>query len=47
MRYLETKDDFEREILMELAKKIAKFRQQMDHNLAVDIANCVGQLFKR
>ena len=46
MKFLETKDGFERNLLIELAERTAKFRQQLDHNLAVDIANSVGKLLK-
>jgi len=47
IRFLETRDYFERNLMIQLGERIAKVRQQWDHNLAVDIANCVGQLFKR
>jgi hypothetical protein len=46
MRFLETKDPFERNLLIELASKISEYKTKMDHNLAVDIANSVGKLFK-
>jgi len=47
MRFLETRDPFERNLMVELAKRISKYKQQMNHGLAVDIANSVGQLFKK
>lgn len=46
MRFLETRDDFERTLMLELAKRIEEQRRKLDHNLAVDIANSVGRLFK-
>jgi len=33
--------------MVTVANEAAKARQKLNHNLAVDIANCVGQLFKR
>lgn len=47
MRFLSTADAFERSLMIELAKRIAKYKQQIDHGLAVDIANSVGKLFKK
>lgn len=46
MRFLESRDDAERNLMMELAKRISEHKLNMDHNLAVDIANQVGKLFK-
>jgi len=47
MGFLSTRDIFERNLMAEMAKRISKYKQQMDHSLAVDIANSVGKLFKR
>ena len=47
MRFLSTADAFERSLMIEVAKRIGKYHQQMNHSLAVDIANSVGQLFKK
>jgi hypothetical protein len=47
MRYLETKDGFERNLMVVVGQEIANARQRLDHNLAIDIANNVGKLFKK
>ena len=46
-RFLESRDSFERALLMELHNQVLEVRKTMDHNLAVDIANMVGKLFSR
>ena len=46
-RYLETRDMNERVMLTTLYNEVYEIRKIMDHNLAVEIANMVGQLFKR
>jgi len=46
MRFLETKDGFERTLILVVAKEIGEIRAKMDHSLAVDIANQVGRLFR-
>lgn len=46
MRFLETKDDFERHLMLVLAKEIGEARAALDENLATAIANKVGQLIK-
>lgn len=46
MRFLETKDGFERTLMTIVGKEMVELRQKMDHSLAVDIANQVGKLFK-
>jgi hypothetical protein len=46
LRFLYAKDEFERQLMLHLGKKMSKWQQQRDHNLAVDIANQVGKLFK-
>jgi len=46
-RYLETRDMSERSMLLTLYNEVFEVRKTMDHNLAVEIANMVGQLFKR
>ena len=46
MRFLETKDGFERQLMLMVAKQVGEYKQKMDHSLAVDIANNVGKLFK-
>jgi hypothetical protein len=47
MRWLETRDPLERNLIQELGKRVFEERKRLDHNLAVDIANCVGMLFKK
>jgi len=47
MRFLKIKDPLERSLMVQIGERMVKYKQQMDHNLAVDIANSVGQLFKR
>lgn len=47
LRFLETTDGFERMLMLELGRLILKQKQILDHNLAVEIANQVGQLFKK
>ena len=47
LRFLETRDPLERTLMLELGEKVAKYKQDLNHNLAVDIANCVGQLFRK
>ena len=46
MKFLYTRDETERDFMVALGKKIFEIRQMLDHNLAVDIANNVGKLFK-
>jgi len=46
-RYLETRDMSERSMLLTLYNEVFEIKKTMDHNLAVEIANMVGQLFKR
>jgi len=46
-RFLETRDMNERVMLTTLYNEVYEIRKIMDHNLAVEIANMVGQLFKR
>jgi len=46
MRFLYTHDEMERNLMLEVGKKVAELKETMNHNLAVDIANCVGKLFK-
>jgi hypothetical protein len=46
LRFLNTKDDFERNMMLMLGDKILKQKQILDHNLAVEIASAVGKLFK-
>lgn len=46
MKFLETRDDIERNLMVELGRRIYQHKRDMDHNLAVDIANNVGKLFK-
>ena len=46
-RYLESRDSTERALIAELYNQILAKKKIMDHNLAVEIANAVGQLFKR
>lgn len=46
LRYLYTKDMFERGMIEKLAEKAVESRKTLDHNLAVEIANEVGKMFK-
>lgn len=46
-RWLNTKDPLERKLLEEIAQDVIEQRQVMTHNLAVEIANEVGRLFKK
>jgi len=46
MEFLRTRDDFERNLMQRVGERMVHYRQLMDHNLAVDIANQVGKLFK-
>lgn len=46
MKFLYTRDETERDFMVTLGKKIFEMRRDMDHNLAIDIANNVGKLFK-
>jgi hypothetical protein len=46
MKFINTRDDVERSFMAELARRISEEKSRMDHNLAVDIANQVGKLFK-
>jgi hypothetical protein len=41
-----TTDPFERSLMVELANELARVRKTLDNNLAVEIANQVGKLFK-
>lgn len=45
MKFIQTRDEDDRNFMVELGKRIAEHKQKMDHNLAVDIANQVGKLF--
>jgi len=46
MRFLETKDGLERNLMVVLASEISKVRKDLDMSLATAIANQVGKLFK-
>jgi hypothetical protein len=46
LKYLYTKSIFERGMVERLAEKVSDSRKILDHNLAVEIANEVGKLFK-
>lgn len=46
MRYIESTDSDERYLMTQLGQQIYDFRRDLDHNLAVDIANAVGKVFK-
>jgi hypothetical protein len=46
MKFLYTRDDTERNFMMEVGRKVYEKKRDMDHNLAIDIANNVGKLFK-
>jgi hypothetical protein len=46
LAFLNVRDPVERSIMMELGKEMIEQRKILDHNLAVEIANCVGKLFK-
>ncbi|HEY7418009.1 MAG TPA: hypothetical protein VH593_22705 [Ktedonobacteraceae bacterium] len=45
IRYLESRDDFERSMLISVAQEAFKVRQTLDNNLAVEIATKVSKLF--
>lgn len=47
LRFLESRSSLERSLLIELYNRTLKARQIMDNNLAVEIANQVGRLFKK
>jgi hypothetical protein len=46
-RFLYSRDAMELSLLTELHNQVLEIRKMMDHNLAVEIANNVGKLFKR
>ena len=46
MKFLSTRDEDERNFMVELGKRIFELKSQMDKNLAIEIANNVGKLFK-
>lgn len=46
-KYLSSRDQQERLMMVELTNKIHTIRETMDENLAILIANQVGKLFKR
>jgi len=45
IRFLTCRDSFERNLMVELSKEIQKYKEMMDENMAVRIANAVGKLF--
>ena len=47
LKYLYTKDDFERNLLTKLANRMQHYQKIRDNNLAVAIANQIGRLFKQ
>jgi hypothetical protein len=46
-KFLNCRDPVERMIFIEMAKYLQKMHEVRDHNLAVEIANQVGRLFKK
>jgi hypothetical protein len=46
-KYLHSEDITERTMLIELHNRVRDIREKMDENLAVEIANNVGKLFKK
>lgn len=46
IKFLHTKDEDERELMVELAKRMWDIMEAVQHNLAVEIANQVGKMFK-
>jgi hypothetical protein len=46
MRFLYTREELERNLMLEVGRRMFEKKQLMDHNLAIDIANQVGKLFK-
>jgi len=46
MRFLETRDGLERQLMLMVGQEVADSVQKMHHSHAVDIANQVGKLFK-
>ena len=45
IKFLKCRDSFERNLMVELSKEIQKYKEMMDENMAVRIANAVGKLF--
>lgn len=43
--YLRSGDPLEQELLLDAARRLHEYRATERHNLAVEIANCVGELF--
>ena len=43
--YLQTQDDFERDMWIAIAKEAYEYQKVMQENLAIQIANHVGKLF--
>jgi hypothetical protein len=46
IKFLESRDDTERNLMVELGRRMGELKQKMDHSHAIDIANQVGRLFK-
>lgn len=44
MRFLESRDSFERQVMVELGQRIFHYKQQMQKSLAIEIANAVGKM---
>jgi hypothetical protein len=47
LAFLKTTDGFERNLMLAVADRMMHYRQMLDKNLAVEIANQVGKLFKQ
>jgi hypothetical protein len=47
IKYLNLSDPVERALYQEVATRLKELHEIRDHNLAVEIANQVGRLFKR
>lgn len=45
MRFLDSKDSFERNLMVSIADRVHHLQQVRDRNLAVRIVNGVGKLF--
>jgi len=46
MEFLSTREETERNLMVEVGRRMFEKKQLMDHNMAIDIANQVGKLFK-
>jgi len=47
LRFLYTRNELERDLMQQVAKRMARLREIERHNQAVEIANQVGKLFSK